>query len=140
MLRQIQQLIQVLELVIFKRKQDQYEEAADVLNGALKDLFGVDVDGIAGLSDEDVVELCTSSGQLVSDKAIVLAEILEEEGHGRELNGTSLMAPLFYAKALALYEAGLGASDAALPLDIYDRIRTLKSLVSDPKDEDYRVD
>jgi hypothetical protein len=135
-LRQIQQLIQVLELVIFKRKADQFEEASDVLNGALKDLFGLDVDEIAGLSDSDVVALCTSGGQLVSDKALVLAEILEEEGQARELRGTSLMAPLYFAKALALYEAGLGASGAALPLDIYDRIRTLKSLVSDNQDGD----
>jgi Family of unknown function (DUF6483) len=121
-LRQIQQLIQVLELVIFKRKSDQIEDARDVLNGALKDVFATDIAGIIALSTAELIGLCSSGTHLQAEKAVALAEILEAEAAFQpHTEQTSKLREHAYE----LYSAALHTDGATLPLDIYDRLSSL---------------
>lgn len=123
-LRQIQQLVQVLARVLKLREDGQTIEVSDVLNTALVETLGLEVREIASLPASELLTLCSENGKLHPEKALVIAELLE----------VSLSADVQQAQenarrsaaALSLYEA-LVASGEAVPFDIYDRIAALKA-------------
>ncbi|MEM8488459.1 MAG: hypothetical protein AAF564_23120 [Bacteroidota bacterium] len=125
-LRQIQQLVQVLTRVLKLKQDGQTTEVAAVVDTALQETMGMGLGDLAALPADDLLALCSENGQLHADKAFVVAELLEASF----IDGVAEDAPANPLKAaLLLYEA-LVASGEAVPFDIYDRIAYLKQEIS----------
>lgn len=115
-LRQVQQLIQALSLVLMHKRAGSAEEAADVLGEALDAITGHSLDRIRGLDRNGLLDLCTRDGRFQPDLAVAVADLLRED---------DLAAS--HARARFLYEIAL-KSGGAMPLDIQERIEELPRL------------
>lgn len=128
-LRQIQQLVQVLTRVLKLKQEGHPSEIVALVNTGLQETLGMGVQDLASLPPEDLLALCSDNGRLHADKTLVVAELLEAafvedldltEGAGSDdVQANPLKAALY------LYEALVGAGEA-VPFDIYDRISNLK--------------
>ncbi len=122
-LRQIQQLVQVLTRVLKLKHEGLGEDVFSVVDTALQDTLGMGVKDITDLPGPDVVALCKENGQLHAQKALVVAELIEATFDEDAIGQTVLVGRM--QSVLALYEA-LVNSGEAVPFDIYDRIAHLK--------------
>jgi len=84
-MRQIQQLSQVLALVLMKKRLKQPEEAREVISQGMNDALESDLDQILLLNREDTIDLCKKNGHFVSDLAVSIADLLKEDGSGEAL-------------------------------------------------------
>lgn len=123
-LRQIQQLVQVLTRVLKLREDGQTTEMAAVLDTALVETLGVDAQALSSLPVDELHALCSEHGKLHPEKALVVAELLEVSLTDDEQDAEAVGGRR--AAALSLYQA-LVASGEAVPFDIYDRIAALKT-------------
>ncbi len=126
-LRQIQQLVQVLTRVLKLKQEGHPSEVVALVNTGLQETLGMGVQDLASLPPEDLLALCSDNGRLHADKTLVVAELLEAAFDGDAIlakaPGHEPANPL--KAALYLYEALVGAGEA-VPFDIYDRISYLK--------------
>lgn len=116
LLRQIHQLIQALNLVLFHKRTQADHLVHAVLNEALVDVTGFSLERIRALERHALIAMCTTNGQFQADLAIAIADLLREDG-----------APGARARARCLYEAAL-QTGTAVPVDIHDRIAGLPAL------------
>ncbi len=105
LMRQIQQLVQVLLQVVTRRRQGDYEEAQSILNEGLEATFSADLDTLLTMEKDDFMALCSPSNAFHAGLAVALADLLREE--------TTVRAD---ERARWLYEASI-ATGAALSLD-----------------------
>jgi hypothetical protein len=105
LMRQIQQLVQVLLQVVTRRRQGDYEEAQSILNEGLEATFNADLDTLLTMEKDDFMALCSPSNAFHAGLAVALADLLREE--------TTVRAD---ERARWLYEASI-ATGAALSLD-----------------------
>jgi hypothetical protein len=115
-LRQVQQLIQALSLVLVHKRAGSAEQAADMLGEALGAITGLSLDRIRGLDRSALLELCTRDGRFQPDFAVAVADLLREDDRAAS-----------HARARFLYETAL-QSGGAMPLDIQERIAELPRL------------
>jgi len=111
-LRQVHQLAQVLAQVLMLKRADQLEEAQGVLIRGIGSVLGRE--DVHAVSREDLLASCTTGSTLCSEKAVAVADLLREHAAAAERQ-----------RALWLYEAAL-ASGGVVPLDVYERIETLR--------------
>lgn len=116
-LRQVQQLVQVLAQVLLHKRDQQDDRAQTTLAQGIEGVLGLSLDGVRGLSREDLLAACAAEGQLSGDKAVAVADLLREDeaASGR-------------VRALWLYEAAL-ASGEAVPFDVYERMEALRETI-----------
>ena len=114
-LRQVQQLAEVLARALFHKQAEQPDQARDVVSDGLASVLGLDLGALCKLSQADVLALCAPGGVLSGDKAVAVADVLRE-------------APAAAAarRALWLYEAALGSGEA-VPFDVHARMRDLRA-------------
>jgi hypothetical protein len=112
LMRQIQQLVQVLLQVVTRRRQGDYEEAQSILNEGLEATFSADLDTLLTMEKDDFMALCSPSNAFHAGLAIALADLLREE--------TTVRAD---ERARWLYEASI-ATGAALSLDAIEWLET----------------
>lgn len=105
LMRQIQQLIQVLLQVLTKRKQGDFEEAQSLLNEGLQATFHTDLETLLAMEKEDFMDLCSPSNAFHAGLAVALADLLREED-----------TDAADERARWLYEASI-STGAALSLD-----------------------
>jgi len=79
-MRQIHQLIQVLLQVLFRKQQNEPEEAQSILNEGLRVAFDMDLDTLCALNETETIELVSPSGAFHSGLAVALADLLREDG------------------------------------------------------------
>ncbi|NBW93491.1 MAG: hypothetical protein EBR20_03840 [Bacteroidetes bacterium] len=112
LMRQIQQLVQVLLQVVTRRRQGDYEEAQSILNEGLEATFSADLDTLLTMEKDDFMALCSPSNAFHAGLAVALADLLREE--------TTVRAD---ERARWLYEASI-ATGAALSLDAIEWLAT----------------
>ena len=123
-LRQIQQLLQVMAHVLQLKREGRQVEAQTEIDNVFLETFGQGINELLELEASALTALCTSSGTLNADMVLVFAELFEEEGEMRHAIGETAIARKCFQKGLELYEA-MVASGAAVPIDVYDRITRL---------------
>jgi hypothetical protein len=118
-IRQIQQLTQVLAVVLFHKKAGRLDEAQAEIDHALRDALDLDTAALRHLDRPDLLAVCSAGDTLLTDLAVALADLLHEDATaaGRE-------------RALWLYDAVLDAG-GAVPLDIHDRLAALRASLTD---------
>lgn len=77
-MRQIHQLIQVLLQVLFRKQQEEPEQAQSILNEGLRTAFKMDLDGLCALNQTEVIALVSRSGAFHPALAVALADLLRE--------------------------------------------------------------
>lgn len=114
-LRQIQQLIHVLQQVLLHRREGSAARVQEVLAEGLERGLGVELAQLRRLPRGELLTLCGSGEPFFGEKAVTVADLLREDDtpEGRE-------------RALWLYEAALASGDA-VPLDIHQRIGALRA-------------
>jgi len=114
-LRQIHQLVQVLQAVLFYRRTQEHDRAQEALAEGLAQALGTELVLVRGLAREEVLALCTAGGVFSGEKAVAVADLLREDrtSAGRQ-------------RALWLYEAALTAG-SAVPFDVHERIAALRA-------------
>ena len=108
LMRQIQQLVQVLLQVLFNKQQGNHEEARSVLDEGLKSTFDADLNELLAMNRETCMELCSPSNAFHAGLAVALADLLREEG-----------TPPALQRARWLYEASI-VTGAAVSLEILE--------------------
>lgn len=114
-IRQVEQLTQILAVVLFHKRAGQHDEAQATLDVGLAAATGLGPEALHRLDRPGVLELCSTGGTFHPDKAVALADLLYEDpsAAGRE-------------RALWLYDAAL-ETGGAVPLDIHERITSLRA-------------
>lgn len=132
-LRQIQQLVQALAKALFNRQIHAYDEALDVIDEALKGLFDRDAPAVRELDRVHMLALCREGDRWSAEKALALADLVQERGHIVLLKQGEAGRPearRWFQHAQSLYAEALKHPDAALPHDIHDRLDTLRAEVA----------
>lgn len=119
LLRQVQQLAQILAQVLFHKKEEQVEEAQALIAQGLVEMLGLDVDDLRTRSRDELQALFSDGSRLVEATAIAVADLLREDATeaGRR-------------RALWLYELALHEG-ATVPYDVVDRIDALRASLAD---------
>ncbi|MEM1127719.1 MAG: hypothetical protein AAGI71_13790 [Bacteroidota bacterium] len=114
-LRQVQQLAQVLAQVLFHKRAAQTVEAEQALTEGLEEALGMNLEDVRGLSRQELLALCRPGRTLAGEMSVAVADLLREDevAAGRE-------------RARWLYEAAL-ANRAVVPFDVHDRIEALRT-------------
>lgn len=127
-MRQIQYLTQVLQQILFKKNQNQYQEAVQEIQNALKKLTREKPKEFGELSLGETLHIFVFDEKFHSQLAISVAELLVEEGDMLEEKSFS-SSQKCYAQALLLYKKSLRDENAAVPLDIQDIIKKIEQLL-----------
>lgn len=128
-MRQIQHLTQVLQQVIFRKKQNQFEEAEQQIGNAFQSLTKDHPKKFVELNLEETLQLFRQNETFKPELAIAAADLLMEEGNITAKKKFS-RSQHSYAQALLLYKRCLQNSDAASPIDIHQRINTLETTLT----------
>ena len=104
-MRQIQQLVQVLLQVLFNKQQGNHDEARSILDEGLKSTFDADLDDLLSMNRDTFMDLCSPSSAFHAGLAVALADLLREEGTFPALQ-----------RARWLYQASI-STGAAVSLD-----------------------
>lgn len=128
LMRQIQILTQLLQQIIFKKNQNQYEEAVEEIQNALTKLTKDHPKAFHQLDFEETVELFTDDNTYESELALAVADLLVEQG--KLLYEESFKrSQKSMGQALILYKKSLQSPDASIPLDINHKIDNLEDKV-----------
>ena len=128
-MRQIQQLTQVLQQVIFRKKQHQYEEAKKQIRDAFQSLTKDHPKEFHELSLEETLRLFRQEQTFRAELAIAAADLLVEEGNITAERKFS-QSQQSYAQALLLYKRCLQDSDTPVPLNLHQQISDLKQVLA----------
>jgi hypothetical protein len=99
---QIEQFAAALHKVLFHKEHKQFPEAQRLMDEASRHLLGLNVRSLQALSTKDILELLTYQGVTDTGKAIVLADVLKEQGELREASGEPEETDRYRSKALDL--------------------------------------
>lgn len=129
LMRQIQYLTQILQQIIFKKNQNQHQEAVKEIQNAFQSLTKDRPKKFYELDLEETLEVFMINQQFQSELAIAVADLLVEEGKMlREMSFSQSQKSK--SQALLLYKKTLSDKSAAVPLDIHEKINTLESSLS----------
>lgn len=115
LVRQLQQFVQALAMVILNKRQGLEAMAQSVIHNTMMDVLGVSLDDVRGLDEDALLGLISPDGELQVDLAIAAADLLAEDE-----------SPDGRLRAAWLYEAVLKAG-GTVPHDVHQRIADLKS-------------
>jgi hypothetical protein len=122
-MRQIRQFIQVLEQVIFKKKQGQKEEVQTLISKTLNELLEESERDFNELSLEESLSAVGEGESVNPELALVIAELLyEQEGGDREKSRM---------QALLLYKKAMGDASVPIPLNAMERVAQLEDQLSE---------
>lgn len=124
-MRQIQQLTQLLQEIIFKKSQNQHQEAFEEIHNAFQRLTKDHPKEFNELTLEETKELFKDGEQFQAELAVAVADLLVEEGEIRADQSFSASKKSF-AQALLLYKTSLRDEGAAVPIDFRQKINKLQ--------------
>ena len=78
-MRQIQQLSQVLALVLFKKRENPEVEIDEIISKGLSDALGVSLEEVLAMDEAEITALCHQNGILSPELAVSLADLLMED-------------------------------------------------------------
>jgi hypothetical protein len=109
-MRMIAQLTNVLSQILFKKETGNYEEAADEIDNALKNMLGLDLEFLSALSADNIISLIQISKDdaAANVKLIVTARLLKEKSEVDKLKSKEDSVNIYeYQKILKLYLKGI---------------------------------
>lgn len=128
LMRQIQILTQLLQQIIFKKNQNQYQEAVEEIQNALTKLTKDHPKAFHQLDFEETLDLFIHNDSFESELAIAVADLLVEKG--KLLYDESFKrSQKSMGQALIIYKKSLQTPDASVPLDIEKKINHLEKKV-----------
>ncbi|MCU6796969.1 DUF6483 family protein [Paenibacillus sp. WQ 127069] len=80
LMRMIEQFTMTLGQVMFKRRNQQFAEAMELLTQAMKQLLGLNSKLVLALSVKDLMALLSTQGQFDAGKGLLLSDMLKAEG------------------------------------------------------------
>lgn len=127
--RQIQYLTQILQQIIFKKNQNQHQEAIKEIQNAFQRLTKDQPKEFHELTLEETLGIFMINGQFQSELAVAVADLLVEEGKMLKEKSFSKSRKC-HLQALLLYKKTLSDKTAAVPLDIQEKIEELELALS----------
>lgn len=124
-MRQIQYLTQLLQQIIFKKKQNKDKEAQELLQNAFNRLTKEHPKQFHELSLKETLQLFSKENQFESELAVAVADLLVQEG-GLLREKSFRRSQKSYLQALLLYKKSLLDSSTAVPVDIQQKIQPLE--------------
>lgn len=115
LVRQLQQFLQALAMVLLNKRQGQFAMAQSIIHNTMMDVLGLSLDQVRHLDRDALMGLVSTEGALRPDVAIAAADLLAEDER-----------PEGRLRAAWLYEAVLQAG-GAVPHDVHERIAHLKT-------------
>lgn len=119
--RQIRYLTQLLQEIIFKKKQNKHDEAGHQLRDAFQRLTKENPKEFSELTLRETLQLFTNDKDFASELALAVADLLVEEGQILREQSFS-KSQKSYSQALLLYKKVKQDQSAAVPLDIHQKI------------------
>lgn len=78
-MRQIQQLSQVLALVLFKKRENPEVETAGIVSEGLRETLGVSLEEVLAMDETKIITLCSENGHFSPELAVSIADLLVED-------------------------------------------------------------
>ncbi len=125
-LRQIQQLVQVMAQVMMLRKGRKFDEARAEIQSGLAQVFGITLTDLHALPNDDLLKYCQSGDQLNAELALAIADIFEQEAEMLWEEAQIERARAYWDRTRFLYQAVLDQADT-VPLDVYEKLAYLKT-------------
>lgn len=129
LMRQIRQMVQVLQEVLNLRKQGQVDEARQHLQRAFHGLSEEEHGTLRTLSLEETLHFCNRGGSFKPEFAVRVADLLKEEGEVLAEQGRLEEAQQSWVRALLLYRRAMREQRAALPWNIGASVSGLEAKV-----------
>jgi tetratricopeptide (TPR) repeat protein len=115
-MKMIQQLVKALAVILKLKEAGRHDDAAREIDAAMQRICGLNSQLVNALSEESLVSTLKGGVTIDHGKALVLAELLTEEGDVFEGRGDEAAAFARYYKALYLYlEVFAGEEEFRLP-------------------------
>jgi tetratricopeptide (TPR) repeat protein len=141
MMRMIEQFTAMLAQVMFKRRNQNFAEAMELLTQAMKQLLGLNSKLVLAFSVKDLVALLSTQGQFDAAKGLLLSDMLKAEGEllldeadgnteVNEADGNGEQAVRCYLKALELLLEMRWMNEAAeAQEEVEDRLASLLLII-----------
>jgi hypothetical protein len=101
-MRQLEQLALALHQILFHKEHKQFDEAERLLDEACRHILGLNLRSLQALSTSDILKLLTYNETTDTGKAIVLAELLNEQAELQDAAGDENEAYTCRVKSLDL--------------------------------------
>ncbi|WP_138429513.1 hypothetical protein [Fodinibius saliphilus] len=124
-MRQIQYLTQLLQQIIFKKNNNQKQEAIQKINNALERVTKGHPKQFHKLELKETISLFIQNETYQAELALAVADLLVEKAEmlAKKKYSQSQKA---YLQALLLYKKAQFDDEAAVPLDIHQKITHIK--------------
>ncbi|NHN29782.1 DUF6483 family protein [Paenibacillus agricola] len=130
MMRMIEQFTVTLAQVMFKRRNQNFVEAMELLTQAMKQLLGLNSKMVLALSVKDLIALLSTQGQFDAAKGLLLSDMLKAEGELLRDDDNEEQAWRCYAKALELLLEMRWMNEAAeAQEDVEERLDSLLAIL-----------
>jgi len=127
-MRQIQQLTQLLQQIIFKKKQNKHKEARQQIRDALERFTADQPKSFSELSLEETLCLFNQEGRFRAELAVAVADLLAEQGDLYQERKFS-QSQKSYAQALLLYQASAREGLQSMPISFIRDIEKVESQI-----------
>ncbi|APM40363.1 DUF6483 family protein [Clostridium kluyveri] len=99
----IKKFEELLEQIIYNKKNKNYTKALDLIDDAFKYIFRLSIKFFNSFSTENLLEIIKSDGTINADKYIMMGKLLKEEGDILENQHKEQYAFYIYEKSLNLF-------------------------------------
>jgi hypothetical protein len=110
--RQIEALAMTLARLMGLKENGEPGQYAAALRSASRELSGLDLEMVASLTDDSLLSLLTSDGELDMARCVILAALLTRQGEIHEDEGRPAPALARYKKSLTLLAEALSHEEA----------------------------
>jgi hypothetical protein len=132
LMRQVHQLAQVLARALMRRQTEQPADALDEIASGWRLMTALGDREPTTIPEEDLLAACNApDGRLHPETALLVADLLALEGELLAENGRPQRAADARRRALMLLRAASRHPEAALPIDLFERIERLEELTAD---------
>jgi hypothetical protein len=129
LMRQIEELGQVLAQVLFNKSNQQYDEAIEAIDRVFSEQLGHGLSDLRHQPIDQLIRLCSTPEGLSEDFTLRVADLLYEDGKIRERRSDGDAGCRSLVRALALYAEAVIRGDDTLPWNIFQKIESLRSRV-----------
>lgn len=131
-MRLIEQFFQALTKILFKKTAKNYDGALAEISLTYKKLFGLDGELINSLPYTEIIKMLELGGGFEREKALIIAELIKEEGEVKYLQNHDEDVPdSYYMKALNIYLYALKDGDRKNIAEKKDKIDFLIKKLDD---------
>ncbi|WP_234572436.1 hypothetical protein [Rhodohalobacter sp. 614A] len=118
-MRQIQQLVQVLQKILFKKSQGLHQEAQIMIDETLDDFLDDDSKSFQSLTLSETLEVLKKDGLFNVELAYAVGDILYERA---ELEIDEEKSKKFYRQAFLLFHKAMQYPSVAFPMTTTDKM------------------